>query len=175
MHKACLIFSLIATVCIPFSLSASEGYIGENPGLDFYSKIDEGNYSVRQKTVTRRLSDTPTLDIFGDECRDSQSVRGAPASAQALDDIANGNYAKLSEVLQTNQARLTTDRFQALTLCLTEKYKTLQARVKDETTARETISYLGLYMDGDTSNSDYDIVSDIDKINMLVFSQKIVY
>lgn len=56
-----------------------------------------------------------------------------------------------------------------------QKYRELKQRSKRETNARETISYLGLYMDGDTSNSDYDIISDIDKINMLIFSEKIEY
>ncbi len=56
-----------------------------------------------------------------------------------------------------------------------QKYRELRERSKRETNARETISYLGLYMDGDTSNSDYDIISDIDKINMLIFSEKIEY
>lgn len=44
-----------------------------------------------------------------------------------------------------------------------------------ENNARETISYLGLYMDGDKNNSEYDIVSDIEKINMILFSQDIKY
>lgn len=34
---------------------------------------------------------------------------------------------------------------------------------------------MGLYMDGDTSNSDYDIISDIEKINHLIFTEELKY
>ena len=37
------------------------------------------------------------------------------------------------------------------------------------------IGLIGLYTDGDTANSDYDIVSDIEKINSILFTQKLDY
>lgn len=35
----------------------------------------------------------------------------------------------------------------------------------------EQVGNLGLYMDGNTSNSDYDIIADIDKINAILFTE----
>lgn len=35
----------------------------------------------------------------------------------------------------------------------------------------EQVGNMGLYMDGDSSNSDYDIIADIDKINAILFTE----
>lgn len=117
------------------------------------------------------------MDQFGKDCIKSELLSGMTTTTDMLESLTNMEYGKFNEELykQNPGITLTTDTFSALTRCLTEKYKTVQERAKDETNARETISYLGLYMDGDTSNSDYDIIADIDKINMLIFSQKIDY
>jgi hypothetical protein len=41
MEKSLFALTLIFCMSLPFSLSAEEGFIGENPGFDFYSTIDE--------------------------------------------------------------------------------------------------------------------------------------
>lgn len=39
----------------------------------------------------------------------------------------------------------------------------------------QKISSVGLYTDGDTTNSDYDIITDIDKIDKILFSEPLKY
>lgn len=41
MVRLSILVILLAVYFSPFSLFAEEGYIGENPGLNFYSRIDE--------------------------------------------------------------------------------------------------------------------------------------
>jgi hypothetical protein len=60
-----LVFSL---GFFPIFSYAEEGFVGENPGLNFYTTIDQGNYSIQQKTLKVRLAETPSLDQFGKNC-----------------------------------------------------------------------------------------------------------
>jgi hypothetical protein len=41
MQKSLFTLFITLTFFLPFSLLAEEGFIGENPGFDFYSTIDE--------------------------------------------------------------------------------------------------------------------------------------
>lgn len=65
--------------------------------------------------------------------------------------------------------------FQSLTDCLIDRYDAIKAQTRDEQKNMENWSFIGLYMDGDTTNSDYDIVADIDKINSIIFSENLKY
>ena len=60
-------------------------------------------------------------------------------------------------------------------MCLVNSYSALTARTQREQATIENLSSLGLYMDGDTGNSDYDLLTDIQKINSVIFSQDIKY
>ncbi len=62
------------------------------------------------------------------------------------------------------------DQFQDLTSCLKNRYQSVENQSYKEQNNLEQLSSIGLYSDGDTSNSDYDIVADIDKINTILFS-----
>ena len=93
-----------------------------------------------------------------------------------MDALQNQDYSKLSTALaKRGVSTISTDVFQNLAQCLTNSYLELQERTKRENDARVTLSSVGLYMDGDTSNSDYDILSDIEKINGLIFSETLKY
>ena len=182
MQKSLFLLTLITSFLYPLFLFAEEGFIGENPGFDFYSKIDEGNYKVLQKTVNKRLQETPTLEVFWKKCAQASSLlKGIPATPEMLDSIQNLDYtAFYAQVLKNaannpTQSSITTDVFQDITTCLTSQYNDLKSDAQKETNARITISYIGLYMDGDKNNSEYDIITDIEKINWLIFSEDLKY
>ena len=59
----------------PIFVNAGDDYIGESPGLDFYSTIDDGNYTITSKMVKVRLVDTPTLDTFGKDCPKAELLK----------------------------------------------------------------------------------------------------
>jgi hypothetical protein len=183
MKKSLFATILIFCISLPFSLFAWEGFIGEDPGFDFYSKIDEWQFTVQKKIIDTRLKQNPTMNQFGKKCIQAESLlKNIPTTSAMLDDIENGNYAlfteKLLENIKSNPNAwdsISTDTFQSLTQCIATEYKNLKRDTRKEIDARTTISYLGLYMDGDKNNSDYDIISDIEKINMIVFSQDLKY
>lgn len=70
---------------------------------------------------------------------------------------------------------MSSDQFNELTSCLAEEYKNVKDDIAKEQSARETVASIGLYADGDKSNSDYDIIYDIERINEIIFSTEIKY
>lgn len=65
--------------------------------------------------------------------------------------------------------------FQNVATCLTETYRKMGEVAAASEKSASAIGLIGLYTDGDTANSDYDIVSDIEKINSILFTQKLDY
>ncbi len=178
MKKYLSIFLVFFLCNLGKGIFAEEGYIGENPGLSFYSQIDEWNYTITQKMVRTRLRETPTLWVFAKKCLSEQlkSIIGsAPTDAELLDDISLGRYEKLSDMIQKSGKSISSDMFQSLTDCLIGRYDAIIAQARDEQKNMENWSFIGLYTDGDTTNSDYDIVADIDKINSIIFSENLKY
>lgn len=66
--------------------------------------------------------------------------------------------------------RVSTDSIVALGSCLSEAYSTIQLRAVEDDATLSKIGSVGLYMDGSRENSDYDILTDIEKINTIIFS-----
>ncbi len=70
-----------------------------------------------------------------------------------LDDIESGNYTSFYDKLAQNTKNnpkgptLATDTFPDIARCVTNAYRDLKDRAKSEQNARETIAYIGLYMD----------------------------
>ncbi len=183
MQKSIFFLTLISVFFYPFFVFAEEGFIGENPGLDFYSKIDEWSFKVLQKTVNKRLQENPMLNQFGKKCIAAELLlKNIPTTSATLDAIENGDYTwftqKIIENMKANPnawGSISTEIFSDLTRCISNEYKNLKKDVQAESDTRVNISYLGLYMDGDKNNSEYDIITDIEKINGLIFSEDLKY
>lgn len=112
----------------------------------------------------------PTLGEFGADC----PMIGLIADKKTSVDILN--YGNLSKALSENgYSTIRMDTYQQLMLCLQGKYDELVRKKQKETKAEQTLSSIGLYTDGNTTNSDYDIVADIDRINSVLFSENLKY
>ena len=88
------IFTIVAILISisPPAIFAEEGFLGENPGFDFYSKIDAGSYRVLEKTVTRRLEETPKMNEFARGCVNAELLKNLNTSTKLLEEIQNGDY-----------------------------------------------------------------------------------
>lgn len=62
-----------------------------------------------------------------------------------------------------------------LAQCLAYSYKEIKDNARNNQTMLERVGSIGLYMDGDAGNSDYDIINDIDKINKIIFIEEEKY
>ena len=70
---------------------------------------------------------------------------------------------------------LTTESESSLRQCLVEKYNQIDQRAHQDQDILETVGNVGLYLDGDTANSDYDLLADITRINAIIFKEKYDY
>ena len=175
MKQYLLIIFFLSIIFSP-PVSALGGFIGENPGLDFYTQIDESSASIHTQIINKHLANTPNLDNFAKGCPGAYALRWARTTSTTLDEIATMNYSSFSKITNENgQNSLSLDGFQALTACISGRYQWLKEQATDEQDSLESLSSIGLYSDGDTSNSDYDIVADIDKINTILFSTDLKY
>lgn len=62
MQKTFLRLILSLSIVFPiFVYGATESYIGTSLGLDFYSVIDDGSYTITEQLVGRALAKVQTL------------------------------------------------------------------------------------------------------------------
>ncbi len=173
MQKYLLSVFTIIWIFLTHPLFATEGYFGENPGFDFYSKIDTWTYNIQKKLVSLRLQKAGNFSSFGRNCQGIKALGNTPVDEKVLKEISEQNYSRISALLQWKS--ITSDDFQALVRCLWERYDKVKSEISKEQSARETVASIWLYADGDKSNSDYDIIYDIERINQLIFSTEIKY
>lgn len=74
-----------------------------------------------------------------------------------------------------NGVAVTTESILALGSCLTETYRGVGKRAINDDITLSIVGSVGLYMDGSRENSDYDILTDIEKINTIIFSNPDTY
>lgn len=168
------------------SLFAAEGYIGEPLGIDFYTRIDEGSYSINQKLVTKKLDDqtkNKNSNIWK-QCisraildTSTKSINISSARTQMiLDQVDRLDYSGLMQLLREQGVqKINMEAFQNTAQCLSNTYSEIKSDATTEQSRMESLASLGLYMDNDTNNSEYDILSDIGKINGILFSETLKY
>lgn len=144
--------------------------------LDFYSDIDDAGESLSKNLVTRQLSDYGTFRDFGKRCRGQSSwLDTEPLSESLLKQVNEWVYTDLMVIAQRKKISITTTEFNTLVSCLRESYQEIQSDARTEQNAIDTVGSIGLYNDGDTSNSDFDIIDDINKINTIIFKEDLKY
>ena len=74
MKQYLLIIFFLSIIFSP-PVSALGGFIGENPGLDFYTQIDESSNSLHTQIINKHLSNTPNLDNFAKGCPGAYALR----------------------------------------------------------------------------------------------------
>ena len=95
---------------------------------------------------------------------------------RVLIELSYGQYERLLSLANKNNTTIgNTDSLTRLAACLSKTYTLLYEKAGEQEGALSTVGNLGLYTDGDTKNSDYDIVADIEKINGILFTEKIDY
>ncbi len=172
--KPCIrIGALVCISMMPFSSYADDaGGVGTNMGLDFYSRIDDLGDSLAQGIVSRRLTEKGNYGSLG--CG-ATWMNSSKIDQKLLDELVVGNYTLLLRIAWAKKVSLTTTTLASLSQCLVEKYSIIQKSARNDQNTLEMVGNIWLYMDGDTANSDYDIVSDITRINTIIFKEKYDY
>lgn len=177
MFRILLFIVFGISMSAPFFVSAVST-VWESLELGFYSRIHENIDSTIDTLRKKELSKFPTFAGFGSSCRGTIPwLDIEPMDEMLLRDITDGYFGWLSDVMNKNKILIPSDSdaYTNLALCLAETYRELgESAAKDEV-ALSSMWLLWLYSDGDTSNSDYDIVADVEKIGTILFAEKLDY
>ncbi len=159
---------------MPIFVDASEdmGVVGSNLGLDFYSRIDDAWDALAQSILMKRIWEKRT---YGALWCGASWLASEPIDAGSLEWLRTGNTAILISLARSRQVTLTTPSESSLRQCLVEKYNGLDQRAHEDQDTLESVGNIGLYLDGDTANSDYDLLADITRINSIIFKEKYPY
>lgn len=144
--------------------------------LDFYSKIEDSDSSTIRAITQTRLWEYGRFAGFWKACRGKVAwLDNEPINTKILDEIQSGNYGSILAIAQRKKISLTTQELVNLTSCLADAYSDMQINAMTDMTAMKKAWSAWVYMDGDTTNSDYDIITDITKINQILFSEDLKY
>lgn len=170
------IISIFLVFFLPVTSFAWEGVIGENPGLDFYSRLDDAAGSIAGSIARKRIAEYSTFAGFGKYCRNSSPwFDSEPMDQRILNEVWVWNYASLSAIAVNKRVTLSSQSLQNLADCLRDAYKKIQESAFNQYESLSSVGSMGIFMDGDTANSDYDIISDIERINTLIFAENSKY
>lgn len=172
-----IVVSIIALLFPIFTVIAADSTVWEPLELGFYSRIHDNIDNTVDILRKKEVSKFETFSGFW-TCRPSNPwLDIEPMNEQILIEVTNGDFSSLATIMEKNKRLGTsdTDSFTNLTACLSETYRRMwDVAAKDEK-ALAKMWVIGIYTDGDTANSDYDIVDDVEKINSIIFAEKLDY
>lgn len=76
---------------------------------------------------------------------------------------------------RSRNVNLDTNSAVKLAECISTSYQDLKELAANNQENLERVGSIGLYTDGETGNSDYDIINDISKINKIIFIEEEKY
>jgi hypothetical protein len=175
MEQWIVICIFLSIILMPLSLYATEdnGIVWVNLGVDFYSRIDDAGDSLAQGIITRRVGEMWTYQKFG--CGAPAWLSSIRVMQSDLDKLSAGYTDLLVKFAGNKWITISTNDELKLRTCIVDKYNTIKQGAYSDQNTLEVVWNIWLYTDGDTANSDYDILSDISRINTIIFKEKYDY
>jgi hypothetical protein len=159
--------SCIASV----TFAEEQWYIWENPGIDFYSRIDDAWDAHINLLIRNRLSKYRSFWWFWRNCRGKADwIDNEHFDESIILGLKSWDYSWLLNLAKKKNISIQTDTLIQIGQCLIESYDTIVTESINEDMAISVVGNAGIYADGDKDNSDYDLLSDIERINTILFS-----
>lgn len=138
--------------------------------LGLYSQVDDAGDTLANQLIDRHLADFSSFRDFWKNCRGELPALDTKAIDRGLLEASQrGNISELTAIIGD------TDNFSNIKNCLDATYDDIKKRALREQSAYEETASIGIYSDGDTKNSDFDLITDIEKINAIIFSNPARY
>ncbi|MDP2103352.1 MAG: hypothetical protein Q8K26_00330 [Candidatus Gracilibacteria bacterium] len=166
----------ISPFLIP-SLWAEEGYISKDLGTDIYRRIDEGHMKLKKQLIGKRLEGSAKKinELIGKMCGGEYCLRDIPDfTAVELDNIAAGGVGDMVSHLDSG-IKIDTDLAMKIGNTIIKHYEKIQQEVSIEQQKLQTVGSIGLFTDGNTDNSSYDLMYDLEQIHNVIFAYEIPY
>ncbi len=174
--------AIVVTGLIPLAVSA-EGYIGEDLGVDLYRRVDSGVASMRKTLVEKRIP--------GSAKRMNETIKSQCDKVKNTDVIETSNEFTASELSQISQGvssplylhlkpqfkatGVATDLLECIQNVVGNDFANMQYESAKEQRTLEKLGSVGLYTDGNTDNSSFDLMYDLSRIHDILFSKDIPY
>jgi hypothetical protein len=178
MLRICSTLLILSLLVSPLARAEESSTVGARLELGFYSRIHDNIDATTDILRKKQLSSFKTFAGYGSACRNPIAwLDREPMNEAILKDVTYGYLGSLSALMGKNKTVWTSDApiLANLSACLADTYRKMGEVAAESEKSASAIGLIGLYTDGDTANSDYDIVSDIEKINSILFTQKLDY
>lgn len=173
----------IAIICAIFFLlfntthSANNSlWPGDSLNFGFYSAIHNNINSTVNTLRKKELQKYSTFWGFGSHCRPNiAAIDRERMDESILIELTHGITSWLVKMFAKNNTTIDSDSLNNLSSCFSETYRRMTDEAQKDESSLSQISIIGIYSDGDTNNSDYDIIADIEKIDSILFAEKLDY
>lgn len=164
--------------CITLSAytTYAEGWVWEGFGIGFYSSIHNNIDATVTTLRDKELKKYSTFSWFWSHCRaKNPAIDNERMDKELLIEVSYGITSRLMKLILKNNWSIDSNSLLNLSTCLAETYRMLWEQAQRDEKSLTQISAIWIYTDGDTKNSDYDIIADIEKINGIIFTEKLDY
>jgi hypothetical protein len=178
MNRICYTLLILGLLISPIAHAEETSTVGDRLELGFYSRIHENSDKTIDILRKKQLSSFKTFAGYGSACRNPLAwLDIEPMNEWVLRALTYGDLTPLSQFMAKNKSLGVSDSvtFQNAATCLTDTYRNMDELAAQSEERASKMGLIGLYTDGDTANSDYDILSDIERINSILFTQKLDY
>jgi len=174
-------FHIILILCLSLffipHIWAEEGYISKDLGTDIYRRVDEGHMKLKKQLIGKRLEGSAQKinEMIGKVCKSDYCLRDTPDfTATELDTIASGGIGDIILRLRPG-ITIDTDMEARIRKIIIAHYGKIQQEVATEQQKLQTVGSIGLFTDGNTDNSSYDLMYDLEQIHNVIFAREVPY
>ncbi|MDD2486841.1 MAG: hypothetical protein PHS92_00520 [Candidatus Gracilibacteria bacterium] len=176
--KRILFFTFIFLGLIRISFVSA--FIGESIELNLYNKVDSGVIKIKKQLMEKELkgSSSSINNIMKRSGLQRYFDENWDFSESELNKIKNGSISDITKHLKSEyreDKNLNTGKFAEITKTINEWRENKNIKVEKNISNMTELGSIGLYYDGDTGNSGYDIMYDMEQINSVIFSKDLPY
>jgi hypothetical protein len=174
--------SIIAT-SLP-SISYGEGYIWEEIGTDLYRKVDASFGKTNTILASKRIvgSNIRMNAVIRSKCGSSDwdfLKVGQDFTQEELEQMSQNSlspiFSRMTVPLGKDGMSVNTDLLNCVQKVIKSDYSQVVLEAAQESKTLSSIGGLGLYTDGSTENSSFDLIKDLEQIHDIIFSKELPY
>lgn len=136
MYRGARIVVLLGILTMPLvtygETPQDYGGLGENLGLDFYSRIDDAGDGLARAITTRRVKQYGTFGKFTQPCVLPSWIRDEGVSQATLENVRSSNLMDIYQIANRKKVTVTTDQMAAIVGCMNDAYNNLQNQALED-------------------------------------------